>query len=87
MGKVDLDGLVTHHRLAALRTILGLQCQTEQGVRAQMEMVSKKEKTPQEVGFEVVKIDDSTSRLRITDEKLEKTRKKLELWVKEHWTK
>jgi hypothetical protein len=81
MGTIETGSLISVSELSAVRTIIGAKSATDQAIRNQVRQIEKKEKTPKQVGFEVVTISQSSFFLKITDNKIESFRQKLNKWV------
>ncbi len=77
MTDYNFNGLVTVTELAALRHYAGLSCATEQGIRAQIRKVQQGLKTPNDVGFEIIKGATKQPVVKILDTKLESFRLKI----------
>jgi len=79
MTDYNFKGLVTITKLAALRHFAGVNCATEQGIRAQIRL--KKENPSADMGFDIVNGPGKQEFLKITDKKLDSYREKLESWL------
>ncbi len=75
------DNLLTVSELSSLRWLLKDKCNTEQGIRSQLKAVESGDKTPSEVGFEVVRPVASVTLVRLVDPKTEDFRQRLAAWV------
>ena len=83
MGKVDLGELMSTTQMGAFRTIFGLKCSTEQGIRSQIREVEAGEKKPADVGFEVIR-HGNTVFLKQTEPELKDLWAKMNGWVAEN---
>ncbi len=77
MSKQEISNLLTVSELSGLRWLAKQKCATEQGIRVQVRQLEGREKTPEEVGFELIRPTRSTVFLRLVDPKMEAFRLKI----------
>lgn len=83
MGKIETSDLMTVAKLAGIRAIYGSKVATEQGVYTQIRQLEKNQKTPKDLGFEVIRLGSAVM-VRIVDKDLKAFADKLEGFVAEN---